>query len=116
MFRAFSTYRWARILIHELIWLNISKVPRYSSETSNQQSSSLATISEMARDIFCSVNLEFRHTNPVEARGRKPGSSGAGSIILFPLAVAGGAVGVSDEVHEWAMQILADIEHEKGSE
>jgi hypothetical protein len=39
---------------------------------------------------------------------------GAAFLLLFPLAVAGGAIGVAEEVHTWTIEILEKIGNTMG--
>ncbi|KAG0649855.1 hypothetical protein D0Z07_3633 [Hyphodiscus hymeniophilus] len=106
--RLYTNYRWARILVNELIWLNISKLP-LTEENGRQQRRSLEVVSNMATDIICSISTFFRqHTTSSTKRQNLPPVS-AVFLLLFPVAVAGGAIGVSQELHDWAIKILSII-------
>lgn len=113
--RVYSNYRWARILINELIWLNISKLSSFSVGNELQQRRSLEVISKMATDICCSVSSHFRRHNIVNFRTKKVPPISAVFLLLFPLAVAAGAVGVSEELHNWAIKVLFIIGNTMGS-
>jgi hypothetical protein len=69
--RIYGHYRWARILINELIWVHISRTSSFSVEHELQQRRSLETISNMARDICCSVSNQFRRHKVEHFRGNK---------------------------------------------
>lgn len=68
----------------------------------------------MATDICCSVSSHFRRHNTVNFRRKVPPIS-AVFLLLFPLAVAAGAVGVSEELHNWAIKVLLIIGNTMGS-
>lgn len=108
-----SYYRWARILVNELLLAHLDKLLRHTREQQMQRARCLKTISSMASDVCTSVPSQFAAT-PLPHRllqvreDRSLGMTGV-FLMMFPLAVAGGASGVPDELHYWAMEVLGQI-------
>ncbi len=112
--RIYNNYRWARILINELLIVHMAQLRPSSSECIDQQKRSLEIISKMALDICRSVPSQFsRHTAEEAKQNQVPNMAGC-FLLLFPLAVAGSAIGVSEELHEWIITTLGTIGHKMG--
>lgn len=100
--RMLSNYRWIRILINNLILFHLPS-------SSSQRISSLATIARLSTDICHSVSY-FLENCIIEKGQVVPFPVLAGClVIIFPLAVAGCAVGVGDEMHDWVITKLEMI-------
>ena len=96
------------------MWLHIPKDPP-SLENDRQKKKSLNVISNMATDIICSVSSHFCvHTILKARRTKLPPVSGV-FVMLFPLAVAGGAIGVSEDLHDRVIKTLCMIGNTLGS-
>lgn len=115
--RVLNHYRWARILINEVIILSISKLATSSSYSQFKQQA-LATISRITTDICVSAPSFFR------LLGSGLGSSASGEddpppidgvfLLLFSLIIAGSAIGISDELHDWIVKIMGIIASSMG--
>jgi len=100
--RMLSNYRWIRILINNLILFHLPS-------SSFDRISSLAIIARLSTDICHSVSC-FLETCIIEKEQTVPFPVLAGClVILFPLAVAGCAVGVGEEMHDWIVGKLEMI-------
>jgi hypothetical protein len=107
--RLWNHYRWFRILVNEIIVLHISKQPSISMEAKLQRAQSLEIISQSASEICTSIASQFAQppTGDLSMKNEPPINSSF--IVLFPLAVAAGAVGISQETHNWAVGALQRI-------
>lgn len=113
--RIWNHYRWARILIHELILTRISLDPSSSLESKEQcRKQSIETISVMAKDICESVACQFiPRTFSMLTAPTIPYMAGV-FLLLFPLAVAGGAIGVSENMFDFVIKLLGKIGNTMG--
>ncbi|KAH7360131.1 hypothetical protein BKA65DRAFT_179564 [Rhexocercosporidium sp. MPI-PUGE-AT-0058] len=97
--RMLSNYRWVRILINNLILLHLPS-------SSSDRISPMSTITRLSTDICHSLSYFFEPCI-IEEGQIAPFPVLAGClVILFPLAVVGCAVGVPDEMHNWAIDQL----------
>ena len=110
--RIYCHYRWSRILVNELLLTHIGS---FTSEDTAQRTKSLDIISKQAADICSSISIQFdKPTLMQEAKQNgMPAFSGC-FLPLFPLAVAGSAMGVPQDLHDWVIGMLETIGHEKG--
>lgn len=111
--RMLNHYRWARIRVNELLYLYISQLPTPTASQLTQQQTSLDTISRMATDICISVPnhsrlLGIEFGSLANRQADIPPLNGV-FVLLFPLIIAGSAIGVPDELHEWVVKILGMI-------
>ena len=84
------------------------------AENEAQQQRSLEIVSRIATDICCSVSDQLHwHTVPTSKQTRVPPVS-AVFLLLFPLTVAAAGMGVSDELHNWAITRLSIIGNTMG--
>ena len=85
--RAYTHYRWCRILVNELL---LTHLGLFSSEDAAQRVKSLAIISRQAAEICSSVSIQFDKPTLMQEAKRNgvPALSGC-FLPLFPLAVAG---------------------------
>ncbi|KUJ20462.1 uncharacterized protein LY89DRAFT_779225 [Mollisia scopiformis] len=112
--RVLNNYRWVRILVNELLLVHMAQLGSFASEYESQRERSLEIISRMASDICICVSGTFFRTTPVPgARWTIPAMSGI-FMVLFPLAVAGSAWGVSEELHCWVISVLEFIGNRMG--
>jgi hypothetical protein len=112
--RIYGNYRWVRILTNELIWVQISRLSSFSVESEIQQRRALDVISKMATDICCSISGQVRQHTIIKVKRSKIPPVSPVFILLFPLAVAAGAIGVSEELHNWAINMLFIIGNTMG--
>jgi len=113
--RVYNNYRWSRILVNELLIVHMARLGLFSGEDTAQQNKSLAMISSLAVDICCSVCSQFHNPSLVkEAKTQGvPALSGC-FLLLFPLAIAGSAMGVADDLHDFVIRVLEIIGHGMG--
>jgi hypothetical protein len=105
--RMLNNYRWVRILINNLILFHLPN-------PSLDRISSLSTISCLSTEICHSVSF-FLEPYIIEEGQAAPFPVLAGYFVLiFPLAVAGCAVGVVDEIHDWIVGVLENISMRRG--
>lgn len=114
--RIFNHYRWARLLANEIVLSTISSLRRPTPEELIQRQNSLETISCMALKICMGVASH----EAISQRGlatddpsHVPPLNGI-FMMLFPLAVAGGAAGIPDHVHDWVIGTLEQIGRSMG--
>ncbi|KAJ5342236.1 hypothetical protein N7541_011360 [Penicillium brevicompactum] len=109
--RIFNHYRWTRLLFNEMIVCKISSLSQPSSGDIAQRQQSLETISSMALGICAgAASHEAISQRGISADNSShlPPLNGI-FMTLFPLAVAGGAAGVPDHVHDWVVGTLEQI-------
>lgn len=100
--RMLNNYRWVRILINNLLLMHLpSNSPRRASCS--------LTIARLSADIFHSIP-SFLESTIIQADQKAPFPVLAGCFqVIFPLAVVGCAIGISDGMHEWAVQMLGKL-------
>lgn len=103
-------YRWSRILVNEILYLNILKLATSTDVHTMQQQKALATISRLATDICFSVPIQTNLLRQEESGSESdmPPLNGV-FILVLPLIIAGSACGVSDELHDWVVMMLGVI-------
>jgi hypothetical protein len=111
--RTLNHYRWSRIRVNELLYLYISKLANPTASQLTQQQTSLSTISHMATEICISVPNHSRllgdgFSSLTNREADIPPLNGV-FVLLFPLVIAGSAIGVPDELHDWVVKILGMI-------
>lgn len=85
-----------------------------SHDDEARRQKSLATISAMATDICTSVSTQLcQHKAYFSQSTVGPPINGL-FMLLFPLAVAGRAIGVSEELHQFVIRILEVIGNTMG--
>jgi hypothetical protein len=107
--RMWDHYRWTRILIHELILTHVVLLASPPPEMYEQQTQSLRIISHLASRICASIASQLYRPN---ATIPGPGTNSQLTsvfMLLWPLKVAGSAIGVSDPLHEWVVGVLENI-------
>jgi len=102
-------YRWTCILVHELILTRLILLPSISPDMYDQQTQSLRIISYLASHICASIASQLYWPNP-----NIPGPGWNSQLtsvfmLLWPLKVAGSAIGVSNALHEWVIDVLENI-------
>lgn len=110
--RIYNHYRWCRILVNELL---LTQLGSFSSEDAAQRSKSLDLVARQAADICSSVSIQFHKPTLLQEAKQTgvPALSGC-FLPLFPLAVAGSAIGVPQSLHDWVISMLEIIGHRKG--
>ncbi|KAH6678342.1 hypothetical protein B0J14DRAFT_559481 [Halenospora varia] len=112
--RVWNNYRWSRIYVNELLLVHMARVGSSSHDDEARRQKSLATISAMATDICTSVSTQLcQHKAYFSQYTVGPPISGL-FMLLFPLAVAGSAIGVSDELHQFVIRVLGAIGNTMG--
>ncbi|KAJ5666398.1 uncharacterized protein N7477_008846 [Penicillium maclennaniae] len=109
--RALIHYFWARLMVNEVILLHISRLAVTTFEDLAQRQLALDIINRMGTCICASVASQLS----AYGRGKPSGDTkdmpplNGVFMLMFPLAIAGGAGGSLDEVHEWVVQRLQKI-------
>ncbi len=112
--RIYHNYRWARIIVNEIIIIYQAQSGSFSSENLLQKQRSLNIIKKLATDICTSVSHMFNRVSVWEAKRKEiPPISGC-FMIIFPLAVAGSGIGVPEHLHLWTIKILEVIGNKMG--
>jgi hypothetical protein len=107
--RMWDHYRWTHILVHELILTHLVLLPLPPTEVCNQKTQSLAIISHLASRICASVSSQLYRPNST-IRGPESNSQLTSVfMLLWPLKVAGSAIGVPEALHEWVIDVLENI-------
>ena len=112
--RIYNHYRWARILVNELLLMHLDRVSSCPFNIEQQREKSLATISKMALDICTSVSSQFWRHSAKDAKIRFVPAMNGVFLLLFPLAVAGSAKGVPEDLHHWVIALLDKIGNTMG--
>ncbi|CAI7602217.1 unnamed protein product [Penicillium glandicola] len=108
--RIFNHYRWARLLVNQIIVSQIMRMARPTANDVIQRQQSLDTISCMAIDICAGVaNQEAIFEQGVTGDPLNIPLLNGTFMLLFPLTVAGGAPGIPGEVYDWVVGTLERI-------
>jgi hypothetical protein len=110
--RMWDHYRWTRILVHELILTHSVMLLLPSAEICKRQEQSLAIISHLASNICASVWSQLNLPDP-SIPGSAPQLTSV-FMLLWHLRVAGSAVGVSESLYQWVLQLVDNIGQEMG--
>jgi hypothetical protein len=102
-------YRWTRILVHELILTHLILLPSLQPEMYEQQTQSLAIISHLASRICASVSTQLYRPNSTIPGPESSLQLTSVFMLMWPLKVAGSAIGVPDTLHEWVLDVLKNI-------
>jgi hypothetical protein len=101
----------ARLIVNEVIISYTSKLSSPCPGHFAQQRKALAPISKMDSDICTGISSQVTMLHQSLLPDKKafvPPFSGV-FLVLFPLAVAGAASGVSDDLHGWVVATLQSI-------
>lgn len=113
MAHAWNHYRWVRIRNNELL-LNYMVKVAYTPEHDIQRTKALNLITELATDICHSVSSEScGHTIENSNEKSMPRMSGI-FMALWPLAVAGSAIGAPEDVYHWVIKLLENAGYQMG--
>lgn len=118
--RVLNHYRYARILVNEVLYTYTLELetPANSHFLQRQQHSALTTISRVATEICISVPSHctlFGHSfgSLSTEQPDAPPLNGV-FVLIFSLIIAGSAIGVSYELHEWVLKVLQTIDSSMG--
>lgn len=112
--RIWNHYRWTRILVNELILTHLVKLSPFPPEFAGRQNIAERMILKTATDICDSVAAQFFRRHMPQANALfVPYMSGV-VLLLFPLAVAGGSIGVPEDLHIWVIKLLEKIGNTMG--
>lgn len=109
--RDLNHYFWARLMVNEMIVRHLSRIEMPSLEDLQQRQKALDTTLLMATYICAGAASQmgaFGCGLPARGPTQLPPLNGV-FMLMFPLAVAGGAAGAGDEVHEWVLETLQKI-------
>ena len=112
--RIYNNYRWARILVNELVIVHQAQSGSFSSDDLLQKQRSLDLITKLATDICTSIYTMFEPPTVWQGKRRAIPHVSNCFLILFPLAVAGSGMGVPQQLHFWAIRILEAIGNQMG--
>jgi hypothetical protein len=109
--RILTHYRWARLVVNEVIYAYTTRLLSPMSGHSPQQLKALGTINKMATDICISAASQetlsgqgvFLQTQPII-----PMLNGV-FLMIFPLTVVASATGIPEYLHTWALSKLQSI-------
>lgn len=107
--RILNNYRWLRIVVNELLMVHMAQLGTSETEYKEQRTRSYAIIERMATDMCTGISASFfRHSSLPPGQKNIPAMFGI-FLILFPLAVAESAMGVSEELRGWVTNVLRFI-------
>ncbi|CRG89556.1 hypothetical protein PISL3812_06593 [Talaromyces islandicus] len=105
-YRTLNHYRWSRILVNEILYLNTLKLATPTDAQIMRQQKAVDTICRLAADICFSVPNQtslLRQETGEDADG--PAIYGI-LVLVLPLMIAGSACGIPDEMHDWVIMML----------
>lgn len=125
--RIYNDYRWLRIMVNELILTlvrllgnrtyspsSLGHTTWNNQQRTGQQCTSLSVILKAATDICTSVPSQVeRHSITEALENFAPAMSGC-FMLAFPLGVAASTIGVGQELHDWAINMLSIMGSEWG--
>ncbi|KAG9239468.1 hypothetical protein BJ875DRAFT_448170 [Amylocarpus encephaloides] len=115
--RIWSNYRWARIQVNELFLIYSNGVGNFGcfhNEGGVLRRRSLATISRLSEDICISLASQLQQHQVEDAKVRKiPPLSGV-FLNLYPMFVAGAAIGTPESSFEWSLKMLTEVGNNMG--
>ncbi|TDZ49653.1 hypothetical protein C8034_v006235 [Colletotrichum sidae] len=121
--RIWNYYRWARILVNQVLLglANQNPISSLSLISAASRDTMLETIKALARNILVSAPTHWRHPvldETAQVTVESPGGGGAGSAglpaLLFHLKVAGCAPGVPKMFWEWSLAVIQTIWSDMG--
>ncbi|RYP56659.1 hypothetical protein DL771_011693 [Monosporascus sp. 5C6A] len=121
--RIWNHYRWAQILLNEMLLKSTIEYPISSSRfiTEANKDRCFAISRRMAEDILISTPSHWRHPRLDRETARTfepPGQSGAAGLaippLLWHLKAAGSARGVSPEVWKWSYETIQVVWKDMG--
>lgn len=112
--RIWGHYHWARILVNEILVAQLAKLEWWTLEHEAQRAKCLSTISRIASDVCTSIPSQLVYHSTSFAGGEHMPNMTGVFLILFPLAAAGGATGVPEDLHFWVVKLLEWIGHTMG--
>ena len=116
--RMWSHYRWARMLLNQLILNCLDRCPISSSAlvSTKEPDQRAQLVRQLARETLVSAPSHWRHPSLSDQTllfVEKPGGAGTGSggipVLVFHLRAAGCAPGVPTEYFDWAYGFLECI-------
>jgi hypothetical protein len=107
--RMWDHYRWTRILVHELVLTHLILLPSLPTELRDQQAKSLAIISHLASRVCASVSSQLYHPSRTIPWPESNSQLTSVFMLLWPLKVAGSAIGVPEALHGWVLDVLENI-------
>jgi len=111
--RIINHFRWANILVNELLIVHMPCLGSTASEDSTQRSQSLAIILRMATDICSSIHNHFDGKHNIKDAQLRKVSTLSDYLPIFPLCVAGSTL-VPEHVHNFAVNMLENIGNTMG--
>lgn len=114
--RDLNHYFWARLMVNEMIVRHLSRIKMPTPDDVEQRRIALDTTARMATYICAGAASQmgaFGCGHPPPGLAQLPPLNGV-FMLLFPLAVAGGAAGADDEVHKWVLDTLQKIGRKMG--
>ncbi|RYO79121.1 hypothetical protein DL766_007867 [Monosporascus sp. MC13-8B] len=121
--RIWNHYRWARILLNEMLLKSTIEYPTSSGRfiTAAHKDRCLAILRRMAEDILISTPSHWHHPRLDRETARALGAPGQGTArglgvppLLWHLKVAGSARGVSPELWKWSYETIQVVWKDMG--
>jgi hypothetical protein len=122
--RVWNHYRWARILVNQLVLDFVQRYPASSLPlvSAAHQARCLEVLSRLAEDVLVSVPTHWRHPSLAPAKRemieRTSGGAGVGAAgipsLLHQIRVAACSPAVPPECLEWSINVLETIWSELG--
>lgn len=104
--RTLNHYRWSRILVNEILYLNILKLTALTDALVIQQQRALDTICRLAADVCFSVPSQTSLLRQDASEDIDAPAINGVFVLVLPLMIAGGACGIPDELHDWVIMML----------
>ncbi|TGO86029.1 hypothetical protein BPOR_0342g00130 [Botrytis porri] len=113
--RMFNHHRRMRILLKELLLEHLNRIKYLTSEHLVQKMKALKIIYWMATYICTSISSYFDHATLVERPTLLPQMSGIPVFLMvWPLIIAGGGIGVPQHLYNWVLGRLDIINKQLG--
>ncbi|KAM3074374.1 hypothetical protein ACMFMG_002819 [Clarireedia jacksonii] len=112
--RMLNHHRWVRILLNELLLSHMARLPQLTPGHLAQKRKSLTIINAMATDICRSIPVHFQRYANLTGNEKLPPRMSGIFLMIWPLAVAGAAIGVSEYLYDWVINKLEMISNQLG--
>ena len=117
--RMWNNYRSVRILVHEDLLDNLSRLSSTSpsfirNACNNQTRQSNIVLSEMSAGICASVPFHLSHIGRESSKSISTAPAVSGLFLLWPLYVATCTSRAPDKLQSWVVSKLQDIGHNMG--
>ena len=112
--RVTNHYRWARVLVNDILLGHVMQLGLLATEDLVQLQSSRETIVRLATDLYTTISAQIGQYSIEEgARAFSPRMSVV-FLQIWPLTVAGSAIGVPEELHNCVLRMLEKLGNTMG--